>query len=753
MLKKSILIASMLFSLLQASIAQQSMSMYYMNSVPQVNSLNPAILPRSKVNIGLPIISSNYINISNSGFAYNDIITKRADDSLAIDMNNLVSKLKPKNYINANLNLDLFSLNFKAGKNFIGISVNEKINSNITYPQALFKLINEGNGQSLLGTRADFDGFGLNFSHYREYSLTYAREFMENKLTIGARAKYLNGFENITTTSELGLTSDSTTFDLTIDGGLTINSSGINKLINGTLDPMYYVNNNNKGGALDLGANYKLNNKLSFSAALQDLGYIKWNEDIKNLKNDNFEFKYSGFDLKDLLSKDSSFSSNLIDSIKEIATTEENYNSYKQYLNPKIILGGAFHLNDNNSAGLVISTEFINKTMMPGFCVSYNTRFRNFISASLSYSVINRSYNNVGAGFSLNFFAFQLYMVSDNILPLMQLAAVTPTGSSMAIPIPYKAQNINVRFGINFTMGRPKKEKDKDKDGVADKNDDCPNEAGLAALKGCPDKDGDGLTDKKDNCPDIKGVIELQGCPDKDNDGIADSEDKCPEEKGTKETKGCPGIKLHLIQEDGQILNTAIKNQEGNFIFDSLASDGSYIFKLEEAMDSISEINVMLGSETKKALGIGSGRYKIEKKIETAIVALNIPEVKEVEIKLEKEEEEILKRVFSHLEFDSGRDVILNSSFPYLQELADLMNKHAVWKIKLSGHTDNAGTEDANLKLSQKRVESVRNALAVLGIDQNRIVLKWFGSTVPLTANDTEEGKQKNRRVEMTIIE
>ncbi len=780
MLKKSLLLLSIIFSFITISLAQDPLSLYYMNSIPQVNNLNPAMLPSSKVNLGLPIMSGIYLNLSNSGFGYNDVITKRTDDSLSLDMNNLVSKLKSKNFLNANLNVDLLNLSFKAGKNFIGISVNEKMRANLTYPQALFKLINEGNGKSLLGERADFDGLGLNFSHYREYSLTYAREFLENKLTIGARAKYLNGFENISTTSKLGLSSDPTTFDLTIDGGLTVNSSGINRLANGKIDPMTYVTNKNKGAAIDLGANYQLNNKLSFSAALKDLGYINWKEDIKNIKNDDFNFKYTGIDLTEMLNGDSNIVNNLIDSITNTAKGKENSDVYKKYLNPQIILGGAYHLNDKNSAGLLVSSELINKTILPGFCISYNTRLKNFISASLSYSMLNRSYNNIGAGISLNFWAFQIYFVSDNILPIFQLAEITPKGSDKAIPIPYKAQNLNLRFGINFTMGRPKNGKDKDKDGIVDKKDECPDQAGIIALKGCPDKDGDGLTDKKDNCPDIKGSIELGGCPDKDNDGIADSEDQCPEEKGLKATKGCPDndgdevankedkcpelkgtvsnkgcpeVKVHLIKEDSTILKTVMKDTNGTFNFDSLLANQNYLFKLEKDNDSLSDITVSVGKEIKKAKRTNSGLYLLENKIDSIIIKTDTIEVKEVEIKLEKADEEILKRVFSHLEFDSGKDVILQSSFSYLQELTDLMSKHLQWRIKLSGHTDDSGTPEANLTLSKKRVESVKNALSVLGIDQNRIVLKWHGSSVPITVNDSEEGRQKNRRVEMTIIE
>ena len=55
--------------------------------------------------------------------------------------------------------------------------------------------------------------------------------------------------------------------------------------------------------------------------------------------------------------------------------------------------------------------------------------------------------------------------------------------------------------------------KDRDGDGILDKDDDCPDVAGPASLKGCPDRDGDGIADKNDNCPDVAGTAKYQGCP------------------------------------------------------------------------------------------------------------------------------------------------------------------------------------------------------------------------------------------------
>ena len=81
---------------------------------------------------------------------------------------------------------------------------------------------------------------------------------------------------------------------------------------------------------------------------------------------------------------------------------------------------------------------------------------------------------------------------------------------------------------------------DTDGDGIIDGSDACPEVAGLAALNGCPDTDGDGIADKDDACPEVAGLAAFKGCPDTDKDGIADKDDKCPTVAGPKDNGGCP---------------------------------------------------------------------------------------------------------------------------------------------------------------------------------------------------------------------
>lgn len=102
--------------------------------------------------------------------------------------------------------------------------------------------------------------------------------------------------------------------------------------------------------------------------------------------------------------------------------------------------------------------------------------------------------------------------------------------------------------------------------------------------------------------------------------------------------------------------------------------------------------------------------------------------------------------------FDVNKSELRSESFPEIDRLAGLMTQNSKMQIEISGHTDNVGSDDANLKLSDDRAKAVTAYLVSLGIAAERIQAKGYGETKSLGTNDTDEGKQLNRRVEFTIL-
>jgi len=102
--------------------------------------------------------------------------------------------------------------------------------------------------------------------------------------------------------------------------------------------------------------------------------------------------------------------------------------------------------------------------------------------------------------------------------------------------------------------------------------------------------------------------------------------------------------------------------------------------------------------------------------------------------------------------FEIGKWDLLADSFAELNRLVDFLMKNQSIVIKINGHTDNIGNDKANVILSQKRAESVKEFLMKHNIDSSRIKTKGFGKSKPIESNDTEEGRQLNRRVEFEIV-
>lgn len=119
---------------------------------------------------------------------------------------------------------------------------------------------------------------------------------------------------------------------------------------------------------------------------------------------------------------------------------------------------------------------------------------------------------------------------------------------------------------------------------------------------------------------------------------------------------------------------------------------------------------------------------------------------------IEEEEQEVLSTAFENLEFLSGKSVIKEESFESLMELAALLVKKAEWNLQISGHTDDVGKAETNMKLSENRSKAVAAFIESQGVALDRIIVKWFGEGSPATSNDTPESRQTNRRVEMEVV-
>jgi len=266
--------------------------------------------------------------------------------------------------------------------------------------------------------------------------------------------------------------------------------------------------------------------------------------------------------------------------------------------------------------------------------------------------------------------------------------------------------------GLTFKFGG----KDTDGDGIYDKDDACPEVAGLPEFKGCPDTDKDGIQDSEDACPEEVGTKELNGCPDNDGDGIINSEDACPDDKGTKMMNGCPD------------------------------ADGDGVADKDDKCPTVAGAKDNAGCPWPDTDGDGVADKDDKCPTVAGTVANNgCPEVSDDTMKK-------LNDYGKTILFNSGKASFQKQTIPVLQAMTAILKEYPTAKFSLEGHTDSTGADALNQKLSEERAAAVKNFLVENGIDASRLSSKGFGESMPVDSNKTAKGKANNRRVEVKLV-
>jgi uncharacterized repeat protein (TIGR01451 family) len=267
------------------------------------------------------------------------------------------------------------------------------------------------------------------------------------------------------------------------------------------------------------------------------------------------------------------------------------------------------------------------------------------------------------------------------------------------------------------TPAAPAAPADTDGDGIVDTADQCPTKAedkdGFEDADGCPDPDNDrdGRPDATDRCPKepetVNGFQDEDGCPDQappkdtDGDGVMDAQDKCPtqgeDKDGFQDADGCPDPD---------------NDQDG----------------IPDAQDQcVNEPEVINGVKDEDGC----------------------PDEGKSKVRLESNRIAILDKVY----FATAKDTILPKSFSLLKQVASVLKANPqIELLRVEGHTDDQGNDASNLRLSQRRADTVRAFLVREGIAAERLDAMGFGETRPVDSNKKASGRDNNRRVEFNIL-
>lgn len=270
--------------------------------------------------------------------------------------------------------------------------------------------------------------------------------------------------------------------------------------------------------------------------------------------------------------------------------------------------------------------------------------------------------------------------------------------------------------GLTFKFGA----KDTDGDGIYDKDDACPEVAGLKQFNGCPDTDADGIEDSKDKCPTVAGPAEFNGCPDTDGDGVADPDDACPSVAGLKQFQGCPDTDGDGVTDASDKCPT-VAGPASNGGCPDLDADKDGVLDKDDACPTVA------GPASNKGC----------------------PEVTEQVL-------QELKVQARAVYFVTGKAVLetadKGATDGRLEAIKEILKNYPNAKFAIEGHTDNTGSAKLNQKLSEARAKVVMDKLIEKGVNPANLTSAGYGSSKPVATNKTKEGRALNRRTEIRHI-
>lgn len=181
---------------------------------------------------------------------------------------------------------------------------------------------------------------------------------------------------------------------------------------------------------------------------------------------------------------------------------------------------------------------------------------------------------------------------------------------------------------------------------------------------------------------------------------------------------------------------------------------GKLLYKNTNSMDAILEATYYLSTKEKQYWVQLTSFAGTDNAIEA--YSLNVLEMEPMKQEVDASElfEAITQNGFValYINFETGKSEIKAESMPIIDQIATMLKQNPNLKISIEGHTDNVGSEQSNQILSESRAQSVLKALEAKGTDANRLKSKGWGQSKPIANNETEDGKAKNRRVEIVKI-
>lgn len=425
--------------------AQQDLSTPFYQNLWQANRTNPAFMPEHKLVIGLPGI---YNNLFVENITYNDLIVER-DGQNIVDVDQGIASLDRDNLLRENLDLETISLGFKRGNFLISLGHTLRYNAYANYPKTLPQLIWQGNAQFIGQNVAFGPDLQLNASH--EYGLGLAYQ-VGSKLSIGAKAKYLSGVADVSTSrNDLRLSTSDDVYQLQLDADFLVNSSGALQYDGfDQLDLDFSFGqveteqlfSSNTGWAFDLGVHLDLG-KLDIGISALDIGgQIDWQEDVRNYSLQG-QFEYQGLNVAESILDSQTDLGNAIDTLREIYNPIETQQAYSTKLPLRTYLTLGYDLTQKIRLGALFYTESYRDETYGALALNGQWALHPFLTVGATYAYRQQRFDNFGLQAIAKVGPVQVVAATDNIFTVIQ---------------PKDSHSANFRVGLNLLFNKAQEE-------------------------------------------------------------------------------------------------------------------------------------------------------------------------------------------------------------------------------------------------------------------------------------------------------
>jgi len=434
-----------LFFIALIPVNGQDIGLSMMTNLWQTNILNPSKMTDRKFVFSLPGLSAS---VGTSGLTYDKITSLNTEGKTVIIADDLIDRLKNKNTIWINTNIETFHLAFGLDRWQISVGHAFKTNSSITFPKELVQVALQGNAQFLgqiVNIAPEF-----NTSTYGEWSVGTAIKY--DRFTFGARLKLLGGISNFSSGNALAsiYTEDEGVYELILASDYTINSAGLINVsgleandgdieINTTdVDFLDALFGQNKGIAIDLGATFRVNDKLEFSGSILDLGKINWKENAE-VYSSNGSYEYKGLDLLNLVESEDADFEQIGDTLSEIFQFNKADQNYSTNLSWRTYWTVSYQVSEKFRLGGLIHTRRLKGNFDPTFAINGAVDLGRWWTLGTNVSHGESTGLAVGINTVLRLGPVQLFFATDNLPALFNVAS-----SSFA----------HGRLGMNLAFGK-----------------------------------------------------------------------------------------------------------------------------------------------------------------------------------------------------------------------------------------------------------------------------------------------------------